>query len=316
MVLIRWVAVLLSAAVCVVVSVALLRLWRGRREGEWLRSRMAGFCDGADGAGISLLHTGMRSADEAAELLAEEYARYEAVVVVDGRLRAALLEELKHRYALMQVDYRPGSDLPVFGVRGLYRSQLRSLRRLIVVDREQSTLPDDWDAAAEVASFDWLLPLRAGQRLLPTGLSRLAAEVGRDARRTVRAVTSTVGEPALLIAREELAAIGGFTLYPLRCIHRSRRRRIEEPVIRAVDTAFSGRDRFGIAVLGIGWPLAGYGLGGWQGLLCGSFVVLFVAGAVFAAAPSVAPLASPSEAGRTAWRWLVRKITVKNFTIS
>lgn len=316
MVVIRWVVALVSAAICVVALVALWRLWRGRREGEWLRGRMAGFCDAADGAGISLLYTGIRDAGEAAELLSEEYARYEAIVVADGQEQAPLVEELKRRYALAAVDYRPGHELPVFGVRGLYRSQSRGSRRLVLIDRERSAETDDWDAAAEVASFDWLLPLRSGQRLLPAGLCRLAAEVDRDARRTVRVVISTVGEPALLIVWEELAAAGGFSPRLLRSVHRSRRRRIGEAVLRAAAPPPKGRTRLIVAAFAAVWLAAGYAAGGWRGMaacLCGW---LLVAGTVWAAAPCVAPLAGRAEARRTAWLWLLRKIAVKNFTIS
>lgn len=313
---IRWTVALASAAICVVTLAALWRLWRGRCEGEWLRGRMAGFCDAADGAGISLLYTGIRDAGEAVELLSEEYARYEAIVVADGQEEAPLLEELKRRYALTAVDYRPGHELPVFGVRGLYRSQARGFRRLVVIDRERSAVTDDWDAAAEVASFDWLLPLRTGQRLLPTGLCRLAAEVNRDARRMVRVVTSTVGEPALLIVWEELAAVGGFSPRLLRCVHRSHRRRIGEAVLRAAAPPPKGLTRLVVAAFAAVWMAAGYAAGGWRGLvacLCGW---LFVAGAVGVAAPYVAPHAGRAEARRTAWLWLLRKFTVKNFTIS
>lgn len=316
MVVIRWVVALVSVAICVVALAALWRLWRGRREGEWLRGRMAGFCDAADGAGISLLYTGIRDAGEAAELLSEEYARYEAIVVADGQEEAPLVEELKRRYALAAVDYRPGHELPVFGVRGLYRSQSRGSRRLVLIDRERSAETDDWDAAAEVASFDWLLPLRSGQRLLPAGLCRLAAEVDRDARRTVRVVISTVGEPALLIVWEELAAAGGFSPRLLRSVHRSRRRRIGEAVLRAAAPPPKGRTRLIVAAFAAVWLAAGYAAGGWRGMaacLCGW---LLVAGTVWAAAPCVAPLAGRAEARRTAWLWLLRKIAVKNFTIS
>lgn len=316
MVLIRWCVVLLSAAVWGVTLVSLLRLWRGRRRGEWLRSRMAGFCDTADGAGISLLYAGIRTPEEAAELLAEEYARYEVIVVVDGHVDAPLLGELKRRYELTAVDYRPGSDLPVFGVRGLYRSQARGFRRLLLLDREQSAVTDDWDAAAEVASFDWLLPLRAGRRLLPTGLWRLAAEVNRDAQKRLRVVTSTVGEPVMLIAWEELAAIGGFSAHPLRGIHHSRRRRVDEAVVRSVVPLPKGRIRIGVAAFAAAWLLAGYAAAGWTGLLVCAFGMVFVGLAVRVAAPCVAPLAAPAEARLTAWRWLAEKFTVKNFTIS
>ena len=313
---IRWTVLAVSAAVCVVALAALWRLWRGRREGEWLRGRMAGFCDAADGAGISLLYTGIRDAGEAAELLAEEYARYEVIVVADSETQAPLLEELKRRYALAAVDYRPGTELPVFGVRGLYRSQSRGFRRLVLIDRERSAPTDDWDAAAEVASFDWLLPLRAGERLLPTGLCRLAAEVNRDARRTVRVVTSTVGVPALMIAWEELAAIGGFSPRLLLRVHRSHRRQVGEAVLRSVVPPPGGRPRFGVAALAVVWAAGGYGGGGGVGLagcLCGWLLVWVVARA---AAPYVAPLAGPVQARREAWRWLLRKFTVKKFTLS
>ncbi len=116
---IRWTVLAVSAAVCVVALAALWRLWRGgRREGGVAAGPDGRFLRCGGRGGDLLLYTGIRDAGEAAELLAEEYARYEVIVVADSETQAPLLEELKRRYALAAVDYRPGTELPVFGVRG------------------------------------------------------------------------------------------------------------------------------------------------------------------------------------------------------
>lgn len=313
--LISGAAALALAAVCAVSVVSLLRLWRDERAGNRLRERSSRICDAAGGAGISLLCTGVRSIEEVERLLCREYARFETIAVVDGAGNPRLLEEFVSAWSLFRTDYRPDTELPVFGVRGLYRSQCRCYRRLIVLDRERTLPSDDWDAAAGIASFDWLLPLKADREVLPRGLERLIAEVNRAAPEQLRAVVSTVGEPALLIARSEWVAVGGFSPRPLRHVHRSRLRRIGEPVFADCRPA-ALRDLLAVPAT----LLALAALACLTNLRAAPFLFVlcsFAVGAsVWGAAPLVAPESPPWTARLAALKWLLGKITVKNFTIS
>jgi len=306
-------AVLASAAVCAVAAVSFFRLWIDARQGAWLRERAGRLCDMAEGAGVSLLSSGVRRIGTVEELLLAEYARFEAIVVVDGREDPRLLEELVSSYSLFRTDYRPGTELPVFGVRGLYRSQCRCFRRLVVLDRARTLPSDDWNAAAGVASFDWLLPLAGDVVLRPRGLCRLMAEVNRTPPGKLRAVVSTVGASALLISWSEVAAAGGFPPHPLRHLHRDGLRRIGEPVTEPEPR--TGR-RGWLPALGTVLLLAALSLpAGAAAPYLFLVSVLTVGAAVWGAAPLVAPEASPWTARQAALDWLLRKFTVKNFTI-
>lgn len=88
-------------------------------------------------------------------LLEEEYPRSEAVVITDLEGGNPQLGELVKRYYLVRVNHTH-----LDGVRALYRSRHRALRRVVVVD-----LPmENWRQAAtigrEVASYDNILYLQ------------------------------------------------------------------------------------------------------------------------------------------------------------
>ncbi len=302
-----------SAAVCAAAVASLFRLWRDERQGNWLRERAGSLCDLAEGAGVSLLCSGISRIETVEGLLLTEYARFEAIVVVDGRAQPRLLEELVTSYSLFRTDYRPDGAWPVFGVRALYRSRCRWFRRLVVLDRAQTQLSDDWNAAAAVASFDWILPLTGDAALRPRGLCRLMAEVNRVPQGELRAVVSTAGTTTLLISWSEVASAGGFQLRPLRHLGHGQLRRIFSPV-----TAPKPRRgwRSWLPTLGTVLLLAVLSLpAGAAAPYIFAISVLNVGAAVWGAAPIVAPGLKPWMARQAALEWMLRKFTVKNFTI-
>ncbi len=223
------------AASCAVAGAALLRLCRVRR--AYSRRRLWRTLSGAvaasfDGPGISVVASGAADAEQIAGLLAAEYARYEVVLVLDARRRTALFRETVARYRMIAVDCRLSEELPVPQIRGLYRSRLRCFRRLVLIDCASSRTEVALDAAVGVASYDWLLPVYGGRRLVPGAVERLAAEAGDGPAGSIESIESGVGEPAVLVARDRVVAEGGFRRGLCRRIPRTRRRRLYEPLLR------------------------------------------------------------------------------------
>lgn len=135
---------------------------------------------------------------------------------------------------MIRVEWTFAGELEVTGVRALGRSRKRCFRRLVLVDRVFDGAAGDLDAAAAVATYDYLLPVGRGQCLLPGTVERLVAELGSEPPGSLDLVRSHLGEPAVLLSREALVAAGGFGMRPLRGIPRSRRRTLWEPAAGAV----------------------------------------------------------------------------------
>ena len=103
----------------------------------------------------------------------------------------------------------------------------------MLVDRARDSEAGDFDAAASVATYDYLLPVRAGCFLLPGSVERLVAELGEGRPGSLDLIRSPLGEPAALLSREAVVAAGGFGMRPLRGIPRCRRRMLWEPLLAA-----------------------------------------------------------------------------------
>lgn len=190
---------MIAAVVCFVSLTAVagacwlvLPLLRARNK-RLLAARMFGTsCDASGTIGFSLLCSGVRRLSQIENLLSSEYVRSEVVVVADASLRRAFFESLIARYRMIRVEYLPSDEFPVQHVRSMWRSRRRCFRRLVLLDRSEDTSADDWNAAASVASYDWLIPVRDGQYLLPGVLERLSVEAGQGHPGAVGALRSWV----------------------------------------------------------------------------------------------------------------------------
>jgi len=154
---------------------------------------------------------------------------------------------------MIRVDYLPSDELPVHGVRSMWRSRQRCFRRLVLLDRPEDSAADDWNAAASVASYDWLIPVRDGQYMLPGALERLAAEAGQERTQLVR---SWMGHPFALFDRERVAAAGGFGNRPVRQVPRRHRRLLWEPLFYRPQTKSGHRKWQPWAALALGGAIA------------------------------------------------------------
>lgn len=225
---------LLAAAVAAVTVLWLVV--RGRNKRLLLAASHATAGDAPDGIGISVLCSGVRTQEQVENLLSVEYARYEVVVVLDSLRYPAEFAALSTRYHMIRVEYALSEELPVPGVRAMGRSRKRRFRRLVLVDRVQDTPDGDFDAAAGVAAYDYVLPVREGQYLLPGAVGRLVAEVGEQGGGTCDFVRSRIGEPASLLSREAVVAAGGFAARAGKNVPRRRRRNLWEPVFHKPQT--------------------------------------------------------------------------------
>ena len=206
---------LLFAATAACVGALLPLISRARSKRLLLNAVRRASSDAPDGIGISVLCSGVTDAAQIENLLSPEYSRYEVIVVLDARRHAAEFAALTARYRMIRVEWVCSGELEVSGVRALGRSRRRCFRRLVLVDRARDSEAGDFDAAASVATYDYLLPVRAGCFLLPGSVERLVAELGEGRPGSLDLIRSPLGEPAALLSREAVVAAGGFGMRPL-----------------------------------------------------------------------------------------------------
>ncbi|MCH5334411.1 MAG: hypothetical protein J1D86_01210 [Alistipes sp.] len=186
--------------------------------------------DAAGGPGISLL-CGAADAGRIENLLATEYPDYEVIMTVDANERHELFAALVERFALARVNCAASHELPVTGIRALYRSRERRFRRLVLVDKLRTIESDDRNAAACYASYDYLLPLSDGCWLEEYAVERLAVEISECSQSGEAIIRTDVGSPAALYRREDVVAAGGFGTRALAHMPRRRVRVIHDRLV-------------------------------------------------------------------------------------
>ena len=248
----------LLVLLCGVTVLAVLRLrqvLRGRDKRRLLARAHGIGSNASEEFGISVLCSGVDAPERIEALLHSEYPRFEVIVVLDAAAAPEAFALLTARYRMMRVEWRDAQAVPPTGIRSLWRSRRRSCRRLVLVDRPQGALPltapahrwlhprwyarerghADWNAAAVVAAYDYLLPLAGAVVLLPDAVTRLVAELGEYPAGTLSVVRARLGVPVSLYARERVAEAGGFGAPALRRIPRRNRAELWEPLARRIE---------------------------------------------------------------------------------
>lgn len=220
---VMWVVLVAAAAVAAGWAAASERAFARRR---LLLSMHGARADAIGDIGLSVLVPEGATLPLAEELLTVEYTLFEAVIVVDGLAETALLEALTERYGLFRAGMLPAVD----GTRALYRSRKRRFRRLVVLDRPATGRAAACRAAAEAASYDYLLVLRPAERLTCGAVERVVCELAAAPGTAV--LHSLSGARATVFRRsafEAACAAGGG---PHRCARPAAhpRRRICDPV--------------------------------------------------------------------------------------
>lgn len=274
-------------------------------------------CDGLDCMGVSAICSGIDDQKQIENLLSVEYARYEVVLVLDAQRNTQAFRRIVARYQLIGVNAPPSDELPVAGVRGLYRSRQRCYRRLVLLDRACSEPYDDFDAGVAVATYDYVLPLTGPCRLMPRAVERLVVELSEHPPGTLALVRSFAGEPAFLLARERVVRVGGFANRPEKGLPRREIKTLYETLVYRPERACRARGggRWILSVLLPGLALvAGIGFSFWM-----LAAALMTAALVVTAFRCVAPLLAPGDGAGgkclEAMRSATRKMGVKNCTL-
>lgn len=190
---------LLFAATAACVGALLPLISRARSKRLLLNAVRRASSDAPDGIGISVLCSGVTDAAQIENLLSPEYSRYEVIVVLDARRHAAEFAALTARYRMIRVEWVCSGELEVSGVRALGRSRRRCFRRLVLVDRARDSEAGDFDAAASVATYDYLRRSAPGCFRCPGSVERLVAELGEGRPGSLDLIRSPLGEPRRLV---------------------------------------------------------------------------------------------------------------------
>lgn len=229
------------AAACLLLRVVL----RGAAKRRLLARAHGIGCSLSEEFGISVLCSGMDDPEQFEALLTPEYTRFEVVAVLDAGAFPEEFARLTARYRMIRVEWNGLQEFPQAGVRSLWRSRRRSCRRFVLVDRPQGAPPfpewrrvgriadrprsgsdreacvADWNAAASVAAYDYLLPLAGRTVLLPDAVTRLVAELGEYPAGRIELICCRLGTPVRLLARDAVVEAGGFA-HPVRAARRQR----------------------------------------------------------------------------------------------
>lgn len=225
---------------------------RARLRGAWL-DQMHGARNGTFDIGLSVLVADAQEMPCYEALLSVEYARFEVVAVVDGVRDAALLAALQEHYHLIQVLYRPSGELPVYGVHGLYRSRKRRFRRLVVVDCRVPQRAVRLNAAADVAAYDYLMPIRRDEELATGAVERLVTELALHPLERIDRLCLAPVLRVLLWRRTALSRAGGFAAPSVGVGTAERRVWVWLSPFRTAKSAGGGA---WLAMIGVGMPVA------------------------------------------------------------
>ncbi len=206
-----WLAAFLFTIVVAVFAVSFaVRTARGEDKERLMMMSQASVSAPVGNIGVSLICAEPSCADDVSAMLGTAYPMSEVIVVVDSLRDADTAAAIVERYGLVAVDYVPCGSLHVAGVRRLYRSRCRTCRRLVMLDMVHGESASMCDAAAGVASYDYLLPIPFGAKVRPYAAGRMASEAGFHPCYSVAAVVTALGVPLTMVALETLVECGGF----------------------------------------------------------------------------------------------------------
>ena len=194
-------AIAISAWV-VIASVRLLfRIKRSSAKRDFFIKTQAHPRDGIGRKGISLLCHDTGDTARLRTLLAVEYPDYEIIVVADSLHNPQSLQHIIADYRMVAVDTHTPSALSHPTIRKMYRSTLRCFRRLLLLDVAADSDSDKLQAAFDMATYDYILPLWSDEQLLPGAIERLITELSLCRSEALRPISTLVGARLTLYPR-------------------------------------------------------------------------------------------------------------------
>ncbi len=195
-------AVVVTVSLWIVVSTT--RLWAtmakdAARHRFFAHSRVL-TCDASGRGGVSLLCRDTNDDERLRNLTAVEYTAYEVIVVSDSLRHPDSLKRIISNYHMVAVDGGISDHRHLPRVRRMYRSVSRCYRRLLLLDVATTDEHTDLDVAANVATYDYLLPLWSNEHLRHGAIERLVAEIYATDNRNISVISTRMGAPLTLIS--------------------------------------------------------------------------------------------------------------------
>lgn len=165
----------------IVAAAALYAVWRGRRTAGRLRILRAASsirCGGVGHIGISVICSDVDNMAQIENLVGPEYDNYEVILCLDSMLSARRMRHIVSRYRLLKVAMPLHNDLPVVGLRAIYRSSHGSMRRITLIDKRFTSHEDALDAAVNIAVFDYVMAVGRDEYLYADAIDLLTAQIG------------------------------------------------------------------------------------------------------------------------------------------
>ena len=186
-------------------------------------------CDSVGNIGISIICSGVDCMAQIENLASPEYENFEVVLCLDSDTSLRRMRNIIDRYALFRVALPSRSELPVVGVRAIYRSRRGAIRRMTLIDKRFTSHEDALDAAVNVASFDYVMAVGRNEYLYPDSLDMLAAQIGEHEACSVDMLECTTSGGRLFL-RDAIVSLGGYA-----ALRYMRPRRIKRVINRIPD---------------------------------------------------------------------------------
>lgn len=173
--------IIVLSILAVASAAALFDVWRSRRDADKRRlmnlsSMMR--CGGVGHVGISVVCSGVDNMAQIENLVSPEYDNYEVVLCLDSEREAVRMRHIVSRYRLLKVALPLHTDLPVVGVRAIYRTPHGAMRRVTLIDKRFTSHEDALDAGVNIAAFDYVTSVGRDEYFYADAVDMLAMQIG------------------------------------------------------------------------------------------------------------------------------------------
>lgn len=237
---IKYLIMVLTTPLLLFIVCRALRLTQAIKLQRLLANDASGCCCSLGFIGCSILCRHIRDIGQIQSLLHSEHDRYEVILVLDINLQPKLFHDIVKQFKMVRVTSPTKTELNAGEIRQLYRSRQRCFRRLILIDKGQTTSYDDFNIAACMASFDYLIPLKADFVLRHKAIEDIAIMLSDNSPTSADTdLMYSTADNSHIFRRDAVIAAGGFSKKALRNISRQKSRAFHFPILKPCVTAFS-----------------------------------------------------------------------------
>lgn len=196
-----------------VASTTLYRTYTSMQALRWqqLLLQEINWCsEGVGFIGCSIIYLEVKSIDEVERLLSCAYNRYEVVVIIDSSLHPELFSTIVKHYRMTRVNH-PQHTAHSLLEASLYRSAVRSFRRLAILDCSTENKYKAINDAITITSYDYIIPLSSPYTLLPHAIESIVMTLSDSSARHIELLYNNTLAPCYIFQRDSLIMRGGLS---------------------------------------------------------------------------------------------------------